>query len=200
VDRTHLTVDAQRQHPLDAAGRNGALAARAAEQIRRAGHGRARCDHALDELSPRRLSRGKAVVSRLRIPSKVSILRIVRHGCSPLRAFSQVPDRTSCGSPAVRVAIRAPRSLRPLAPGGHGCRFSLTICGLGACGCKRIAYNKSPRRTTADRPRDFTARREIAPPRCLARRPTIELSAGGNGMSEAKEPWGNLVLVEFDDG
>src|SRR5690606_30084228 len=23
---------------------------------------------------------------------------------------------------------------------------------------------------------------------------------GGNSMSEAKEPWGNLVLVEFDDG
>src|SRR5690606_1773742 len=74
----------------------------------------------------------------------------------------------TCTTAIVRMPRRGvrdsrPRSLRPAAD-GHGYRISLTICGLGACGCKGIAYNKSPSWTTADRSRDLTVHREIGGP------------------------------------
>src|SRR5690606_1773740 len=140
----------------------------------------------------------QAVVFRLGIPQKVSILRILRHGCSPLRAFSHMHDRHRADAPprcsrfappfaaARRRRARLPDLAYHMRPGclrlqGHSLQQKPELDDSGPVA--------GPYRSSGDR---------RAPAASHGSRPLD--SAGGNGMSEAKEPWGDLVLVEFEDG
>src|SRR5690606_9430536 len=134
----------------------------------------------------------RALVSRLGVSQNVSIPRILRHGCSPLRATPTCTTRRrACrASRAPNACGRGPRRA-PLSDLAYHMR-------LGACGCRTIAYNKKPEaddcRPGAGPCRALGDRRDsAASPGC---RPAVQQE---KRMSEGKEPWGEHVLVELDE-